>query len=407
MNHRELATENSGPLKGVRILDLTGVMFGAYATQILGDQGADVLKVESPSDSAGRGGGGDIIRWNGEVPEGRPRDLGPIFLSVNRNKRSLALDLRKPDELARLKTLIPHCDVFVASVRYEGLKRLGLGYEEVKAVKPDIVYAIASGYGMDGPYAGDPAYDDLIQAQTGLADLLNRTDGDPEHRYLPTLIADKTMGVILSQAITAALFHRERTGEGQFVEVPMFEAMTAYNLAENHFHHVFEPPIGQWGYARVVNPTRKPFQTKDGYIGLLPYTEAQWTSFFEAAGWGESFAKDPRFADHAARNRNIRALYALIGEATKTKTTAEWFALLKPLGIPIVKLNTMDELEDDPHLQAVGLFEHYQHPHAGPYVAVRPAVRFSASPSSIRRHAPRLGEHTQEVLREFASEPER
>jgi crotonobetainyl-CoA:carnitine CoA-transferase CaiB-like acyl-CoA transferase len=152
---------------------------------------------------------------------------------------------------------------------------------------------------------------------------------------------------------------------------------------------------------------RKPFETRDGYIGLLPYTEAQWNGFFEAAGWGESFARDPRFADHASRNRNIRALYELIGEATKTKTTAEWFALLKPLSIPVVKLNTLDELEDDPHLQAVGLFEHYEHPHAGPYVAVRPAVRFAASPASIRRHAPRLGEHTDEVLAELAAEPER
>ena len=400
MTHRELASENKGPLNGVRILDLTGVVFGAYATQILGDQGADVLKVESPSDP-GRGGGGDITRWNGEVPQGRPRELGPIFLSVNRNKRSLLMDLRQPEVLERLKSLIPHCDVFAASVRYEGLKRLGLSYEEVRAIKPDIIYAMASGYGMDGPYAGDPAYDDLIQAQTGIADLLNRTDGHPEHRYLPTLIADKSMGLMFAQAITAALFHKAQTGQGQFVEVPMFEGMTSFNLVENHFHHVFEPPIGQWGYTRVVNPMRKPFETKDGFIGLLPYTEAQWDAFFNAAGWGESFAQDPRFRDHASRNRNIRELYALIGEATKTKTTAEWFALLKPLSIPIVKLNLMEELEDDPHLKAVGLFEHYDHPDAGPYVAVRPPVMFSESPASIRRHAPRLGEHTDEVLDEL------
>ncbi len=401
MSKHQLAAENNGPLKGVRILDMTGVVLGAYATQILGDQGADILKIESPADKSGRGGGGDIFRWNGEVPEGGPRDLGPMFLAANRNKRSVLMDLKDPAEIARLKRLIPHCDVFAASVRYEGLKRLGLGYEDVRGIKPDIVYALASGYGQDGPYAGDPAYDDLIQGQAGMADLLNRTDGNPEHRYLPTLVADKATGLMFAQAITAALFHRAQTGEGQYVETPMFESMTSFNLVENHFHHVFEPPIGQWGYSRVVNPMRKPFETKDGYIGLLPYTAAQWDGFFEKAGWGESFAQDPRFRDHAARNRNIRELYRLVGEATKTKTTAEWFALLKPLSIPIVKLNRMEDLEDDPHLQAVDFFQHYDHPHAGPYVTTRPPARFSATPASIRRHAPRLGEHTDEVLAEF------
>ncbi len=401
MTKHQLATENTGPLKDVRILDMTGVVLGAYATQLLGDQGADVLKVESPADTRGRGGGGDIVRYNGEVPEGWPRDLGPLFLSANRNKRSLCMDLSRPDELAKVKALIPHCDVFAASVRYGGLKRLGLGYEDVKAIKPDIIYALATGYGQEGPYANDPAYDDLIQGQAGMADILNRVDDNPKLRYLPTLVADKTTGWMFAQAITAALFHHARTGEGQYVEVPMFECMTAYHLVENHFHHVFEPPIGQWGYSRVVNPTRMPFEAMDGYIGLLPYTEAQWQGFFDAAGWGDNFAKDPRFRDHGSRNRNIRELYGLIGEAVKTKTVAEWFALLKPLSIPIVKINRMEDLESDPHLQAVEFFQHYDHPQAGHYVTTKPPIRFSATPATIRRHAPRLGEHTEEVLAEF------
>ncbi len=395
---KQLASEATGPLSGIRFLDLTSVVFGAYATQILGDQGADVIKLEDPG--SGRGDGGDIMRWAGHVPEGAPRDLGPIFLTINRNKRSVLADLRDPDLRPKLEALIASCDVFAASVRYEGLKRLGLDYESVKAIRPDVIYVHAAGYGSEGPYAGEPAYDDLIQSASGLADLLPRTDGNPTPRILPTLVADKVSGLFMSQAITAALFHRARTGEGQFVEVPMLECVTSFNLVENLYDHAYEPPTGQWSYQRVTNPNRKPFRTKDGYIGLLPYTDKQWDQFFAVAGWGETVAKDPRFSDYAQRAKHTRELYGLVEEVTFTKTTAEWLDLLKGLSIPVQKTNRFEDLESDPHLAAVGLFERYDHPHIGPYKAIRPPVKFEKTPANIRRHPPRLGEQTEEVFAE-------
>jgi crotonobetainyl-CoA:carnitine CoA-transferase CaiB-like acyl-CoA transferase len=399
---RELEAAPTGPLQSVRILDMTSVVFGAYATQMLGDLGADVIKVEFPGGR--RGAGGDIMRWAGHGQPGGPEDLGPIFMTINRNKRSVLLDLREADAKASLAALIKTCDAFAASVRYDGLTRLGLDYAAVKRLRPDIVYAHAAGYGADGPYAGEPAYDDLIQAACGFADLLPRTDGNPTPRLLPSLVADKVSGHFMAQAILAALFHRERTGEGQFIEVPMLECMTSFNLAEHFYGHVYDPPTGPWAYTRVANPQRKPYPTKDGFIGLLPYTDAQWDQFFEAAGMGETFGKDPRFSDYRARVQHIQDLYALVETVTPGRTTDEWLALLKPLQIPVVRMNRLDELLDDPHLAAVGLFERYQHPEAGAYLALRPPLRFSATPANIRRHPPRLGEHTDEVLAELKGE---
>ncbi|HEY5070985.1 MAG TPA: CoA transferase [Caulobacteraceae bacterium] len=400
---RQLASEATGPLKGVRVLDMTSVVFGAYATQILGDLGADVIKVEFPGGR--RGGGGDIMRWAGHPPEGAPEDLGPIFMTINRNKRSMLLDLREEASAAALKRLIATCDAFAVSVRYEGLKRLGLDYETVRAIKPDIVYVHGAGYGASGPYAGEPAYDDLIQSASGLADLLSRVDGDPTPRLIPTLVADKVSGLFMAQAITAALFHRLRTGEGQFVEAPMLECVTSFTLAEHFYGHVYDPPTGPWAYTRVANPERKPFRTKDGYIGLLPYTDQQWDQFFAVAGWGDTFGKDPRFADYKTRAKHVRELYALVEEVTPTLTTAEWLAKLKPLQIPVVRMNRLEELQTDPHLEAVGLFERYEHPQAGPYISLRPPVNYTATPANIRRHPPRMGEHTAEILAELESAP--
>ncbi|MDB5444379.1 MAG: L-carnitine dehydratase/bile acid-inducible protein, partial [Phenylobacterium sp.] len=391
---KRLAGEATGPLAGIRILDLTSVVNGAYGTQLLADQGADVIKLEDPGSN--RGDGGDIMRWAGHVPEGAPRDLGPIFLTINRNKRSIVLDMKQESAKRAVRRLIKSCDVFAASVRYEGLKRLGLAYEDVAAIRPDIVYVHAAGYGSDGPYAGEPAYDDLIQSASGCADVLPRTDGNPTPRILPTLVADKVCGLFLSQAVTAALLHRARTGEGQFVEVPMLECVTSFLLVEHMYDQTYDPPTGQWGYARVVNPNRKPFKTKDGYIGLLPYTDKQWDQFFEAAGMGETIARDPRFADYFTRMKHISELYGLVEQAAATKTTQEWLDVLKPLSIPVVKTNRLDELPEDPHLKAVDFFQTFQHPELGRYVAMRPPVKFSKTPANIRRHPPRLGEHTAE-----------
>jgi crotonobetainyl-CoA:carnitine CoA-transferase CaiB-like acyl-CoA transferase len=322
-------------------------------------------------------------------------------MSINRNKRSVLLDLREGEAMAALRALIRTCDVFAVSVRYDGLTRLGLDYEAVKALKGDIIYVHGAGYGADGPQAGEPAYDDLIQSACGFADLMPRTDGDPTPRLLPSLVADKVSGHFMVQAILAALFHRQRSGEGQFVEVPMLECMTSFNLAEHFYGHVYDPPTGPWAYTRVANPQRKPYPTRDGWIGLLPYTDAQWDQFFEAAGMGETFGKDPRFCDYRSRVKHIRELYALVETVTPLRTTEEWLALLKPLQIPVVRMNRLDELMDDPHLAAVGLFERYEHPVAGAYNAIRSPLRFSATPANIRRHPPRLGEHTAEVLAEL------
>ena len=399
---KHLAQKATGPLAGIRILDLTSVVFGAYATQMLGDQGAEVIKLEDPG--SGRGDGGDIMRWGGHVPEGAPRDLGPIFMTINRNKRSVLIDLKDPKTRPALEALIASCDVFAASVRYDGLKRLGLGYEDVARLRPDVVYVHAAGYGSDGPYAGEPAYDDLIQSACGLGDLLPRIDGNPAPRILPTLLADKVSGLFMCQAITAGLLHKTRTGEGQFIEVPMLECVTSFNLVEHLYDHTWEPAIGQWGYQRVMNPNRKPYRTKDGYIGLLPYTDKQWDQFFTVAGWGESFGKDPRFADYATRAKHIQELYALVETVTESRATQEWLDLLKPLSIPVVRTNRLDDLPNDPHLQAVDFFQTYDHPHAGPYNAMKPPVKFSKTPSNIRRHPPRLGENTDEVWAELGVE---
>jgi crotonobetainyl-CoA:carnitine CoA-transferase CaiB-like acyl-CoA transferase len=395
----KLAKEATGPLKGIRIIDLTSVVFGAYATQMLGDLGADVIKVEFPGGR--RGDGGDTMRWAGQPPQEGRHGLGPIFMTINRNKRSILLDLREEKAAQSLKRLIRTADAFTSSVRYDGMTRLGLDYEAVKAIRPDIVYVHGAGYGAAGPYAGEPAYDDLVQSASGLADLLGRTDGRPEPRLLPSLIADKVSGLFMIQAVLAALFHRQKTGEGQFVEVPMLECVTSFNLAEQFFGHVYDPPTGQWGYPRVINPTRKPFPTKDGYIGLLPYTDQQWDRFFEIAGWKETIGKDPRFADYGSRFQHVRELYTLVDEITRTKTTDEWLALLKPLQIPVVRMNTLDDLLVDPHLEAVGFFERYEHPDAGPYFGMKPPVSYSATPANVRRHPPRMGEHTDEVLAEL------
>ena len=397
----KLAKDATGPLKGVRIIDLTSVVFGAYATQMLGDLGADVIKVEFPGGR--RGAGGDIMRWAGATPEGAPNDLGPIYMTINRNKRSILLDLRDPACVKSLHRLIKTADVFTTSIRYDGMKRLGIDYDAVKAIKADIVYVHGAGYGAAGPYAGEPAYDDLVQSASGFADLLGRTDGRPEPRLLPSLVADKVSGLFMTQAILAALFHRAKTGEGQFVEVPMLECVTSFNLAEHFYGHVYDPPTGQWGYPRVVNPARKPFPTKDGFIGLLPYTDQQWDQFFEIAGWGETIGKDPRFSDYRTRSRHVRELYSMVDEVTMTKTTDEWLTLLKPLQIPVVKMNRMDDLMDDPHLAAVDFFQLYEHPEAGPYHGMKPPVNYARTPANVRRHPPRMGEHTDEILAEIAA----
>lgn len=325
--------------------------------------------------------------------------MGPIFMHYNRNKRSVLLDLKQEDGREALRRLVATADIFITNVRMAGLEKLGFSYDAVKALKADIVYVHCSGYGSDGPYANKQAYDDLIQAAAGGTDLLSRVDGDPAPRYQPSLIADKSSGLFGAYATLAALFHRQRGGEGQFVEVPMFECFSYFNMSENLYGHTFEPPTGSYGYSRVFNPNRKPYPTKDGYLAILPYTDSQWDDFFEIGGLPPgTFTKNPRYATYAQRTENIGEIYAMIEEVAKTKTTAEWVTALTERNVPCMKVNRLDEVLDDEHLNAVGFFEKREHPSEGSYISLRHPVRFSATPASVRRDPPRLGEHTDEIL---------
>lgn len=397
-NPSDLPKEVTGPLKGVRIIDLTSVVLGAYATAILGDMGADVIKVESPSPK--NGAGGDIMRWAGNTQSGKRNGLAPIFMTINRNKRSLLLDLKKEEARDALLELIKTADVFAANVRYDGLKRLGLSYEDVKAVKPDIVYVIGTGYGEEGPYGGRPAYDDLIQAASGIASMMSEVDGDPQPRFFPTLVADKTTGLFMANAIMGALFHKERTGEGQFVEVPMMESMASFLLAEHLYGEVYDPPTGPLGYVRVTAPDRRPYRTRDGYIAILPYSDQQWRDFFALGGKPDLFETDERFSTYEKRTHNIRQLYAMVEDITALKTTDEWMGLLEEKDIPAARVNSLRDLRTDPHLEAVGLFQKLSHPVEGDYWSINHPVNYDGTPANIRIHPPQLGEHSEEVLRE-------
>ncbi|MBV9540556.1 MAG: CoA transferase [Alphaproteobacteria bacterium] len=375
----------TGPLAGLRVLDLTAVVLGPYATQILGDYGAEIVKVESPS--------GDLMRLNGVSLH---RGMSSIFLGLNRNKKSLALDLQKPEGAAVLKRLVPRFDVLVHNMRVEAIERLGFGYEAVRALNPKIVYVAATGFDEDGPDAGKPAFDDIIQAASGLAAVASIGRDKPD--YVPSLIADKTAGMAVVNAVLAALVHRERIGAGQYVEVPMLETMASFVLVEHLGGLTFDPPPAPPGYARLLEGGRQPAPTKDGWIALLPYSAGHWRAFFNAAGRPE-IGEELAHEDRALRNQNNAKLYAEMRETTKTRTTAEWMKICDDCDIPATPIYALDQLIEHPQLQAVGLFETAQHPSEGPIRYVRPATKFAATPAAIRSPAPRHGENTDEILR--------
>lgn len=382
-------TTPSGPLSGIRVIDLSTVVFGPYGTQILADLGADVIKIETAD--------GDNIRSAGASPTG---DLGPIFVAMNRNKRSVVLDLKSAAGRAAMNRLIAGADVFFHNIRLQGIERLGFGYEAVRALREDIVYVHCTGYGAGGAYGGLQAYDDLVQAATGAASLMSRADGDPTPRYVPTLIADKTAGLHAAYATLAALFHRQRTGEGQYVDIPMFEAFASWHLLENLFGKTWKDLPYQTAYPRTVARTRKPYRTQDGYIAILPYLDAHWQRFFEIAGRTELFA-DPRFSSYKARSENFDALYGEIDAVAGERTTAEWLAALQEAGVPCMPVHDLDDVLEDPHLSGSGFFERRTHPDGGEYVAMQPPVRFTGTATGIYRDPPRHGEHTVEVLEEL------
>ncbi|MFU2007366.1 CaiB/BaiF CoA transferase family protein [Bordetella hinzii] len=365
----------AGPLQGVRVVDMTSVAMGPYATQILGDMGAEVIKVEAPQ--------GDVFRSSAPAAHA---GMGPAYLNLNRNKFSVTLDAKAPADRERLLALIAGADVFVSNVRAAALARLGLDAATLCARHPRLIHCSAVGFGQDGPYAAQPAFDDIIQAMSGLADLQGRNSGAPA--YVNTILADKVAGLTLAYAIPMALYERERSGQGQAIEVPMFETMVSFTLAEHLSGHSFVPPRGPMGYSRVLSPQRRPYRTRDGYLALLPYTDAQWRRFFALAQRPE-LAEDARYVDAAARARNVDALYQDLADIVAGRDTEAWLALLAGADIPHSRVNTPQALFDDPHLRVTGFFRQVEHPTEGRLVTTAIPVRFSRTPGGIRRLAPR------------------
>jgi crotonobetainyl-CoA:carnitine CoA-transferase CaiB-like acyl-CoA transferase len=376
----------SGPLAGVRILDLTSVVFGPLSTQILGDMGADVIKIEGPE--------GDTTRYTGPA---RSADMAALFMGVNRSKRSLVLDLKQPGAKDALWRLIESADVFVHSMRPQKIAALGFPQETVRNQNPRIIYAGLHGYLTGGPYSGQPAYDDVIQGQAGVAVLMAQIAGEP--RYAPMILADKTCALAAANAISAALFARERTGRGQFIEIPMFETMVSFVLTEHLCGHTFVPPEAPAGYARVLAPWRRPYKTKDGHICVLAYTDPQWQKFWTAVGRPD-LADDARFDTLSSRSRNIAELYRLAGDCLVDRTTDAWLPIFQDLEIPAARISSLEDLWHNPHLIKIAFFKQVKHPTEGEIVVPDMAVRFSDTPASIERLQPKLGEHGREVLGE-------
>jgi crotonobetainyl-CoA:carnitine CoA-transferase CaiB-like acyl-CoA transferase len=373
----------TGPLEGIRILDLTGVLFGPLAAQTLGDWGAEVIKIEPLA--------GDNWRNSGQF---RNRGMSGQFMVVNRNKRSIALDLKHPRGKAVLQRLIPTADALVTNVRPAALGRLGFSYEDCQKLNPRLVYAAATGFGQDGPWAARPAFDEIAQAASGFASAMG-TDDEPA--FVPSLVGDKICGLSLAGAVCAALLSRARTGKGQLVEVPMLETMAAFNSIEMLGGHAFVPPIGPIGYKRMRE--RKPVRTKDGWLTMLPYSGQNWCDFFEAVGHPECI-EEFGVRDSVKRASNVDKVYKRMAEIALTRTTAEWEALLLSIDVPHTAFAKFTEVAEQPHLKAVGLFVDMDHPTEGRIRQARPATKFSDSPASIRRLAPRLGEHTEAILKE-------
>src|SRR5215471_1736344 len=379
-------------LKGVRIIDLTTTFLGPYATQLLGDMGADIIKVESLS--------GDIGRY---PKPSRHDGMGAGFLNSNRNKRSIALDLKHPRGLGVVLKLVEKADAFVHNMRPKSAARLGFAYEGLKQVNPSLVYCFAAGFGQDGPYADDPAYDDIIQAMSGFAALNSDDKGAP--RFIPSIIADKVMGLHLAFAVASGLVHRLKTTEGCAIEVPMFESMAAFLLVEHLAGQSFEPALGPAGYERLLAMNRRPYRTRDGYVAIMPYTTQQWTRFLECISRADLMALD-WVTDPVQRSANVDALYQIIADAAPAKTTDEWLILMKEREIPCGRVNALADLQAEPHLKAVALFEGVLHPTEGPLKAVRSPFRAEGVAAQPDWPAPVLGDSGAAILQEAGFGPE-
>ena len=376
-----------GPLAGMTILDLTTVLMGPYATQILADMGADVIKVESPE--------GDIVR---QLGPGRTPGMGGMFLNANRGKRSIVIDLKNPAGRDALLRLAARANAIVYNVRPQAMARLGLGYEALAAANPAIVYVGLFGYGQSGPYAAKPAYDDLIQGASGVATLLAAA-GDGTPRYVPITMADRVVGLMAVNAIMGGLMHQLRSGTGQRIDVPMFESMAEFVLIDHLGGLTYDPPLDHGGYSRLLSRHRRPYRTRDGYICALIYNDKQWRSFADSIGQ-PGMLDDPRFASHAARHQHIDAIYEEVGRIFLGRSTAEWSELLERADIPVMPMHTLQSILDDPHLQAVGFFKTIEHPVEGRIRQMQVPSSWSASQPQPGGPAPTLGEHGRAILSE-------
>jgi crotonobetainyl-CoA:carnitine CoA-transferase CaiB-like acyl-CoA transferase len=379
-------SDKKGPLDGVRVLDLTEFIFGPYATQTLGDFGADVIKIENP--------GGDRQRHGSK--HAKSEDMSALFMTMNRNKRSVVLDLKAEADREKLRALIPTAQVFIHNVRADAMARLGFGYEEVAKLDPHIVYVHCVGYGSDGPYAGRQAFDDLVQAASGAADLLPRVDGNEDMRLLPSFIADKVSSMHALTATLAALYHQKATGEGQFVEVPMFECFTHFMLIEHLYGETFEPPVSHMGHTPALASDRRPLKCKDGHICIQPVSRAASAKFMELGGIPNAYESERFLA--APKGGRVAVYYAMQREAAMAHTVEEWMKLGDEHRIPIMRANGLDEVLNDPHLKAVGFFETREHPTEGGWRTMRPPVKFSKTPASIRLSPPKPGQDNDTIL---------
>lgn len=377
-------------LEGLRVVDLTTVIFGPYCTQILADLGAEVIKVEPPE--------GDSIRIIGTPPV-TPL-MSPVHLRLNRGKRSVDWNLKSEEGQAAMRRLIEGSDIFIHNVRSDAIARAALDYDTVRAIRPDVVYVHCTGFDQRGPYAGLQAYDDIIQAASGVASLPPKVDGNPQPRYVPMTMADKVSGLHAAYAVLAAVVHRLRTGEGQHVEVPMFESLASFNLLEHLCDRTFVPPTGPALYPRQIDPSRQPMRTRDGYIAIAPYLDDRWVRFFQAAGHPEVLDA-PELADKALRRKNMNRMYVAAAAILPERGTAEWLDILRKANVPAMRVNDIGDLPDDPQLQASGLFRKRTHPTEGDYLEVRPPVRFSGYEYADLAHAAAPGQHSAEVAREL------